>query len=212
MEQISHWKLENTSFNGIEIPLTVLLCAGLIYCFMGYRLFKAALLTAGFLLAGAVAALLSGWLSQGHLLVMAGVGIFGGVCGAMALLFLYRAGIFFLGLLAGLAGTYLILGNFHETWTPWAILGGGFAGGVVAALLEQSAMKIVTAILGAWLTIAAAVTMAAKNGLFDQVAEAKMDGYWPWAIPAVWGLLALIGASAQIGLAGKKKNKENNPN
>lgn len=208
MEQLARWKLEETSFNGIEVPLAVLLCAGLIYCFAGYRLFKGAMITTGFLLAGAMAALLSGWLSQGHLLVMAGVGIFGGVCGAMALLFIYRAGIFFLGLLAGLGGAYFALSGFHEPWTPWAILAGGFAGGLAAVLLEQSAMKAVTAVLGAWLAIAAAATMAIKHHYFDRLAEAKLDGHLLWALPAAWGLLAIVGAGAQFGMGGKRKDKE----
>ena len=67
---------------------------GTLYCFLGYRTLRFVIGLTGFILAGGVAFVIAAWLSAGHTIASAAVGMAGGLCGAVALTFLYRAGVF----------------------------------------------------------------------------------------------------------------------
>lgn len=103
------WRLEEMAAGYEQAVLGLLLVVGLLYCFLGYRLFRFILGMTGFFLAGLPALVLTGWLTQGHVLGMAIAFVVGGLCGAVALFFLYKLGVFCLGFLGAMVITYNIL-------------------------------------------------------------------------------------------------------
>lgn len=126
---------------------------GTLYCFLGYRTLKFVIALTGFLLAGSVAGLIALWLTRGNELAgLVALGL-GGISGAFALFFLYRAGIFLLGLLwcTLIAGN--VFGSTEQDWEPLIVLGVGVVGGLLALILEKPVMLIATSVLGAWLLV-----------------------------------------------------------
>ncbi|MFO7776323.1 MAG: DUF4203 domain-containing protein, partial [Candidatus Hydrogenedentota bacterium] len=87
---------------------------GTLYCFLGYRTLKIVIALLGFILAGSVAAALAAWISQGHTVATIAGGLAGGIAGAMALFFLYKAGVFLLGLLLGVFLVLNLLAHLFE--------------------------------------------------------------------------------------------------
>lgn len=146
METLTQLQMEALSPGQEQGTLVGLLLAGVLYCFLGYRVFRFLLGLTGFLLAGAVAGALAGWLTYGHVVTMGIAGLVGGVCGAVALLFLYRLGVFFIGFLGGLIIAYHVLQGRPEPWIIWAILGSGCVGGVMALGLEPLVMTVATSV------------------------------------------------------------------
>ncbi len=126
---------------------------GTLYCFLGYRTLKIVIALTGFALAGAVAAALAAWISQGNTIATIAGACIGGIAGASALFFLYKAGVFVIGFLAGALIGLNTVGMLDETWAPWAVLGIGVGGGVIALLLERAMMTLATAALGAWIVV-----------------------------------------------------------
>jgi len=99
MEELLSWQLQDVPREQMSMVLAGLAFAGCLYCFLGYRLIKFVLGFTGFILAGSTAAVIVGFLSYGHVMAMGIALAIGGLCGAMALFFLYRTGVFCLGML-----------------------------------------------------------------------------------------------------------------
>jgi len=199
-------RLEELSSADLQFVLGVVALAGVLYCFLGYRIFKTVLAMTGFLLAGPVAAALLGWLTQGHLLAMGIAFLVGGCCGAMALFFLYRAGVFCLGFLGALLGGYAFLHGRPEAWAPWAMVGVAFLGGLVALWAERPVMTLATAAIGAWLTAGAAALLVFGAEADPRLVEFGASGAAAWVFLGVWLFLTLAGAGAQFR-GGKRRPK-----
>ena len=123
MEAMFNTRLEDIPPDQALLVLVVLAAVGVLYCFLGYRLLKFVLGLTGFVLAGSTAAVVVGFLSYGNLIGM-GIGLlFGGICGAMALFFLYKAGVFCLGVLGSTLVAYNVLQGRPEPWILWAVAG-----------------------------------------------------------------------------------------
>ena len=103
--------------------VAVAIAVGTLYCFLGYRTMKFVLALTGFVLAGAVAGALGAWLSQGQALIALAAAALGGIAGGMALLFLSRTGIFFMGLMAAALVAQALLSDRGEPWVMWAVIG-----------------------------------------------------------------------------------------
>lgn len=198
VENIFQMNLESIPDLQVRFGLGALAVAGLLYCYFGYPLFRLLLALAGFALAGAVAALLAGWLSGGNLTAMAAALAFGGVCGAMALYWLYRVGVFCLGVLGGLVIAQAALGDRLENWVPYALIGAAVGGGLAALLLERTAMTFATAAVGAWVTVYMAAFIVAGFGLEPYLDDAVWRARVPWILAGCWMLLAVTGALAQF--------------
>ncbi len=215
MEEILAWRLEDVPPEQVMLVVAGMAGVGIVYCFFGYRLIKLVLGLTGFLLAGSAAAVLVGFLSYGHLVGMGIALCIGGLCGAMALFFLYRTGIFCLGMLGASVAAYSVLQGREEPWILWAVAGIGLVGGLLAILVERPVMKLATAAIGAMLMTQAGLALARAKGLLaiapggtsETIAgTAAPAPYIGWAVLAAWLVLTLIGASAQFGFGGKKKN------
>lgn len=171
--------------------------AGTLYCFLGYRVLKFIIGLTGFLLAGAVAGTLAGWVSEGHALSMAIAGCLGGLCGAMALFFLYKTGIFLVGLLGAIAVAHHVLLGQTESWAPLAVLAAGVVGGLVALVIERPIMTCATAAIGAWLIMRSSYHFLAETGWLDTI-YAQVEGIEPASLGmGAWALLAVFGAFTQ---------------
>ncbi|MFH1516430.1 MAG: DUF4203 domain-containing protein [Pseudomonadota bacterium] len=200
-------RLEELPLPSAQVGLGIVAAIGVLYCFLGYRLFKGILALTGFLLAGSVAAALVGWLSNGHLVAMGVALLVGGLCGAMALFFLYRVGVFCLGFLGLLSVAYSLLHARPEPWAPWAIVGLGLAGGLVALWAERPVMSLATASIGAWLTTyAAALLLLGTAFEEDLLAKAGPPSTVAWGILAAWAFLTVVGAAFQLS-SNKKRPK-----
>ena len=204
------WRLDELPTGNMQAGLIGLVAVGVLYCFLGYRLFKFTILLTGFLLAAVSATVLGGWVSQGNLVVMGFGFLLGGVCGAMALFWLYRAGVFLLGLFGALLAAYNVLQGRPEPWAPWAIAGIGLAGGLLALAIERPTMTLATAAIGAWLIVYVAAFLLIETG-FEELT--KMDGAVStesasggWLFGA-WVALLVLGAATQFFLTGRRKKK-----
>ncbi len=145
--------LEELSPQNLNAIVACAIAVGTLYCFLGYRTLKIVIALTGFIMAGAVGGALAAWISQSHTVAtLVGAGI-GGIAGALALFFLYKAGIFVLGFLAATMIGLNTVGVLDESWAPWAVLGIGVGGGIVALLLERLMMTLATAALGAWIVV-----------------------------------------------------------
>lgn len=215
MEEILTWRLEDVPQEQVMLVAGGMAGVGFLYCFLGYRLIKLILGLTGFLLAGSAAAVIVGFLSYGNLVGMGIALCIGGLCGAMALFFLYRTGIFCLGMLGATVAAYSVLQGRQEPWILWAVAGIGLVGGLLAILVERPVMKLATAAIGAMMMTQAGLVLARSKGLVDNLTVPHLDGtattttpasYLGWAVVGAWAFVTLVGAAAQFGMGGKKKN------
>lgn len=214
MESIFTSRLEDFPPEQAQLILVVLAGVGLLYCFLGYRILKFILGLTGFLLAGSAAAVLVGFLSYGNLIGMGVALLIGGICGAMALFFLYRTGIFCLGMLGASLAAYTILQGRPESWILWAVAGIGLAGGLGALLIERPAMTLATAAIGAMLISQSVLALLRQQGLLEKVPPSVEDvtaslppiPYLSWGVFAAWVLLTLFGAYVQFR-TGRRKDR-----
>lgn len=212
MQDMLTKRLEDVPPEQALIILAVMAGVGVLYCFFGYRLLKFILGLTGFLLAGSTAAVVVGFLSYGNLMGMGAALLIGGICGAMALFFLYKAGVFCLGMLGATVVAYNVLQGRPEAWILWAVAGLGLAGGLLALLIERPVMSLATAAIGAMLLSQSGLAMARQQGLLDRIPEGATElgeslppiPYLGWGVFAAWALLALLGSYVQLGLGRKK--------
>lgn len=185
----------------IHTALGGALLIGIVYCFFGYYFVRFTVGMTGFLLAGGVAALLAGYLSEGRLLYMAIAGILGGVTGAMALFFLYRVGLFCVGALGAAVGAHMALTGRPDDWVPSAIVAAAVFGGLAALLFERGVMILATSAMGAWIVCYGVFCVfAAKQ---DTVLTEKMM----LGLLLAWCALALVGAASQFAIRRSAKGK-----
>jgi hypothetical protein len=202
-EPIQSWlqlQLQHVDEAQLRVLLPALAAAGLFFVFLGYRLFRVTLGLAGFMLAGASAFMLSGWVSGGNVTVITVATLFGGLCGAMALAWLYRTGVFLLGVFGGWTIGAMLLSSNPESWAVWAMVGAAVAGAILAMMLERPIMTLATAVLGSWLTVYAAIFFFKRHGLEETIESAELTAWFPYLVPAVWALLAAAGVVTQFSL------------
>lgn len=213
MEDLLTWQLEDVPPEQATLVLAILAGVGAVYCFIGYRILKFILGLTGFLLAGSAAAVLVGFLSYGNMIGMGAALLIGGICGAMALFFLYKTGVFCLGMLGATVVAYNLLQGRPEPWILWAVAGLGLVGGLLAILIERPAMTLATAAIGAMMLTQAGLTVARQQGLFEQLPQPVEDlgqslppvPYLSWGLLVTWVLLTLLGAYMQFSMGRRKK-------
>ena len=201
----TQFRPEDIPMDDIALGMLLFGAIGLVYCFFGYPIVRLMLGMTGFLLAGGVAALLGAWLSQGNPWVTLIALFLGGMCGAAALWFLYRVGLFVLGLSAAVLIAYEMLAGSEEAWAPWAIVGSGIAGGLLILYLQRPIITLATAAIGSWLVTYVGAYFLLGDDFADELAASeRMEGD-AWWVMLAWITLALLGAAFQFLIAGKKK-------
>jgi len=187
------------------VQLGVMILLGVLYCFVGYRLFKVMLSVTGFTVLGGLAGMVANVGFPESPVVYIGVGILCGIVGAMTLLFLYKVGVFVLGAAFGGLVTYQVLLGTQPDWMPWAILGIGLVTGVVALWLEKPMLSLAMASIGAWLMLAAVAVLLFGGGDFRLEPE-SITSFGAWGLLLCWVTLTIAGMATQLG-SGKPREQ-----
>ncbi len=194
--------------NNVRMVLVLMLALGGLYALAGHRLLRLMIGLTGFLLAAFAAGIGAGWLSQGNPWIMGGAALVGGLCGAMALFFVYRAGIFALGGLGMAIVLHGALTGRPESWVPWAIFAGGLLGGFLALWVERPVMILATSAIGAWLATYAGASLLLGEALPERLA-AESNGTLAWALLGAWAVIALFGVFFQF-FTGRRRRRSRN--
>ena len=181
-----------------RIGMAVAIAAGMLYCFLGYRLFKFVLVLTGFVLAGSVAGALAGFLSQGKLVYMGAAACLGGIAGAFALFFLYKAGVFCVGVLAGALVADALIGARPETWATSVVVGAAVFGGLAALAFERPMMTVATAAIGAWVAAQGITFFMLGVPPGNAAPHLTEDARGPWIVMTCWAMLATAGMAVQL--------------
>lgn len=200
--------IADLSTQELNAVVATLVAIGTLYCFLGYRTLRFVLGLTGFILAGSVAGVLAGWVSEGNTIAMLISAAIGGIAGAIALSFLYKTGVFLLGLMGGTLIAHNCLSERPEAWIPLVVLGIGFVGGMIALLIERPVISTATAALGAWLVVAGVLFFlggADLIGLGETLWEPLAGTENRTIVLAVWALLAFSGLAAQLATHKSKK-------
>lgn len=183
------------SANGL---VAIAIFVGTLYCFLGYRTLKFIICLTGFLLAGAMAGLLGAYFGQGNPYIALGAAVVGGLCGAAALIFVYKLGLFMLGLFATALIAHMTLLGRTEPWILPAVLVSGLLGGLLAVALEKLIVILATAAIGAWFTVCGLGYFIVGPRFLDILQEPLTLERDRSVVAGCWATLAVAGALAQF--------------
>ncbi|XP_061926435.1 transmembrane protein 198-B [Entelurus aequoreus] len=187
---------------------------GVIYCFFGYRCFKAVLFLTGLMFGSVVIFMLcyKERVMDTQLSIEASVGIglgIGTLCGLVTML-VRSVGLFMVGLLLGLlvgVASLVVMEEFYHPKTVWVPLGILLGSGTLFAVLtlqwQRCFVTFSTATFGsAVITITVDYFIelfALVNYVFERlkVAPKKPVCWFTWVIMGVWPVLALLGVLIQ---------------
>ena len=184
-------------------PPALLLVAGLIVCFFGYRLLHFTLILAGFgaglALGFAVTRLIPGT-SQVLALV---IGIVCGVLGAVISTLLYKVGVFILGAAAGVlvAGIILSATGWHRPVLVIAVAALGC--GILTLLFERPLVSVLTALAGALGIVAGSYQLL---GWYHVTAIAKSPPANCGYMVLAWVIVGAVGSFAQLSRGGARRD------
>jgi hypothetical protein len=193
-----------------QIPAAVvLLLAGAVACFAGYRLFRVVLAIYGFILGAMIASSLMGITNSVGMIVAA---LVGGLVGALLLTFAYYVAIGILGALMAVGLVTVFWPYLAHTEPPAvAVVVASIIGAVIAMVLQRYVIILATAFSGAWTMILGAAAMTG----YHVAGRSLTSNVWilypttpapgqRW-VSAVWLVLGILGAAVQFGLTGRKK-------
>lgn len=192
---------------------------GILYCFFGYRYFKATMFMTGFIFGSLVTYLIC--LEENLLPVEGKIGVAigaGVLCGLITMLVQY-VGLFMtgfhLGLLLAVAGLVITEWFVHPS-TKWVPIGAVFGTGLVFALLglyfQKGLTMLATAMLGAVLMSVAVDYFVEMFMMLDYVldrlkaVESDAVCWFSWIILGLWPLTFLVGIVGQGMVTGKGFN------
>jgi len=191
------YSLNELSATQLQAGVAIGIAVGTLYCFLGYRVLRFVIGMTDFILAGSFAAVLAGLLTHGKLVFMLLAGVGGGIAGAFALFFLYKTGVFFLGLLGGALAASMILAGRPEDWASSVIVGTAIFGGLSALLFERLIVTIATSIIGAWITVHGVAIFVLADGSPNALRDSLRDEQTQTILLAIWAVVAATGAAAQ---------------
>ena len=194
-----------------ELPAAlVLVVAGALACFAGYRLFRYVLALFGFILGAMIASSVMGLSSTAGMVIAA---LVGGVLGAAVLLFAYFIGIALVG-----AGVGALVAHFG-----WAFFGTGdppvvavivlaIAGAIGAMYVQRHVIVVTTAFVGAWTLLVGLLAAVGDRGALAGKSASSVWILYPttsppghaW-VPYVWVVLGLAGTAVQLAVTGRKR-------
>jgi len=187
----------------------LMLTAGFVVCFFGYRLLRLTLGLAGFGVGLALGLLLTAKLvpnaSQVPMIV---VGIVCGMLGALAATLLYKLGVFLLGAGAGILVASVIAAAAGWRYPMFAGVLGALAGGVLILFIERPLVSILSALAGAWGIVLGAFRILGWHHIATGASKPPA-GYG--IMVACWLVLALVGAGVQLRSGRGRKEKPRPP-
>uniref|UniRef100_A0A8C1QF15 Transmembrane protein 198 n=1 Tax=Cyprinus carpio TaxID=7962 RepID=A0A8C1QF15_CYPCA len=187
---------------------------GIIYCFFGYRCFKAVMFLTGLMFGSIVIFMLcyKERVMDTQLSVEASVGIglgIGTLCGLVTLL-VRSVGLFMVGLLLGLLvalASLVVLEEFYHPRTVWLPLGVLLGSGMLFAVLtlqwQRCFTTLSTAVFGSAVVTVTVDYFVELFALTRYIYErVKVDPprpvcWFTWVVMGVWPVLALLGVLIQ---------------
>ena len=188
--------------------LALAVAVGVLYCFLGYRTIKFVIGLAGFLIAGGVAATLASWMSEGNAIAILVALFAGGLCGALALHFLYKTGVFLIGLLGAAVIALNILESRPESWMPFVVLGLALVGGLIALLIERPVLILATSAIGSWIVVYGIAFFIKGPAELVELQEASILEEHRTIMLASWAIVAFAGLLSQTATAKKQEAPE----
>jgi hypothetical protein len=190
----------------------LVLVAGLLTCFWGYRLVKVSLGIIGF-----VTGAFGGWelglaLANNHMGIALGCALGGGLVGMALCVGVYFLGIFLLGAAAGAVVAAACFNGVGQQIQPVVFLVLPVAFGVIALLVQKFMIILSTAFSGAYLVIAGIWTFVADSGDPSRIwlypRQNGSLGNLGLGALVLWVLLALLGIATQFRASRKKVDAE----
>ena len=192
-----------------EIPMAlVLVLAGALACFAGFRLFRIVLAVFGFIFGAMLASSLMGISNTAGLVVAA---LVGGLVGAAILLFAYFVGIALIG--AGVGALVSHVGwGFVGTGDPpvLAVISLAVLGAVGAMFVQRHVIVVTTAFVGGWTLIVGILAAVGDRGALAAKSASNVWILYPTSAPGygwmpfAWVALGLAGTAVQLAITGKK--------
>jgi hypothetical protein len=183
----------------------LMLIAGFILCFFGYRLLRFTLALAGFAVGLALGLAVAGLIHGVGQVFTIVVGVVCGILGALISTLLYKVGVFMLGAGAGVlvAGIILTATGWHQPMLVRAIA--AVVGGLLTLIVERPLVSILSAFAGAWGIVFGAFQLL---GWYHVTAVAKSPpSNYGYAVLA-WVIVGAIGAGVQLRAGGRRKKDE----
>jgi hypothetical protein len=177
------------------ISPALMLVAGFIVCFFGYRLLRFTLALAGFAVGLALGLAVAGLIHGVSQVFTIAIGIVCGILGAVLATVLYKVGVFLVG-----AGAGVLVATIIVTATGWhypmlARLIAAIAGGILTLILERPLISVLSAFAGGWGVVFGAFKLL---GWHHGTAGARTPPANYGMMIACWLVLGLIGAGVQL--------------
>jgi hypothetical protein len=196
-------------------PVSALLVvvAGILACFWGYRILKVTLGLFGFIF-GAYAAwelALSRFdANTAFALVCA---LVGGLIGMALYVWLYFLGIFLLGATAGAIVVAAVFNGSAHQPEPMVFLAASIIGGIVALIAQKLMIIVSTAFSGSYLIVAGLWPFVASHAPARIWLYPAPDSSGPWryAALAAWLILGLVGLRVQFRSSPRKAEVADKP-
>jgi hypothetical protein len=195
-----------------RVSALLVIVAGLLICFWGYRILKVSLATLGF-----IAGAFGGWelgvsLANSSTAIALGCALFGGVVGMVLCLWLYFVGIFLIGATAGAVVAAAFFSGIGRQIQPIVFGVLPIAFGVLAVLAQKFMIILSTAFSGAYLIVAGVWPFVANNPNVSRIwlypshnISTENLGYGALAF---WGLLTLFGIGSQFRASRSKAHHQ----
>src|SRR5690349_927478 len=195
-----------------QLPYAALLLgAGVMACFFGYRLFRTVLAIFGFILGGMLASSVFG-ISNTTMMLVAWVA--GGLVGAFILIVAYFVGVALMGAGLGAAVAHLLFSSGGRDPGVLVVILCAVIGSVAATYLQRYFIIVGTAFGGAWTMIVGAMALVGDRTALKAATSGDVWVAYPlnpapgqqWVV-YVWFFLSLLGAGVQLGITGGEKGR-----
>ena len=188
----------------------VLLLAGVVSCFFGYRLFRIVLAIAGFILGAMMASSVFGVSDTGPMVIAAFVG---GLLGAAVLIGAYFVGVALVGAALGAVTANLVFAATGQDPHFLILVFLTIIGAAGAMYLQRYFIIVGTSFGGAWTVIVGAMAVAGDRTALAAAAGDVWVAYpmnpapgQRW-VSVAWIVLGLAGTAVQLGWTGGEKGR-----
>jgi hypothetical protein len=180
----------------------LLLIAGFVVCFFGYRLLRLTLGLAGFGVGLALGSAIAGLIPGPSQVLTIVIAVVCGILGAVLATVLYKVGVFLLGAGAGalIAGVIVAATGWHYPMIARVLA--AIAGGILTLILERPLVSILSAFAGAWGIVLGAFRLFGWHHV--SAGSHKPPANYGVMI-ACWLVIALIGVGIQLRSGHKQK-------
>lgn len=189
----------------------VLLLAGVLACFAGYRLFRVVLGLYGFVMGAMIA---SSVMSASNATSMLVAALLGGLLGAVVLVFAWFVGVSLVGAGLAVAVAHVVWARVGAGDPPgWGIIVVAVVGAVGAMFIQRYVIVAGTAFAGAWTIVIAGGTLVAAQAVERRgTSLGDVWVFYPTTLPARWAVVAwlalgLTGTILQLSTSGGRKGK-----